>query len=75
MLKAVWAGALSWCKNQSPLCHFSGLFVGGSQAIVSTHSSETADLLLVLEEPSPCACPVPSFKKRERERTQHCLDT
>ena len=26
MLKAVWAGALSWCKNQSLLCHFSGWF-------------------------------------------------
>ena len=23
-LKAVWAGALSWCRKQSPLCHFSG---------------------------------------------------
>ena len=26
MLKAVWAGALSWCRNQSPLCHFCGCF-------------------------------------------------
>ena len=25
-LKVVWARALSWCKNQSPLCHFSGRF-------------------------------------------------
>ena len=55
MLKAVWAGALSWCKNQSPLCHFSGPFITGSHAVVSTHSSKTADLPFILEEQTPCA--------------------
>ena len=74
MLKDVQAGSLSWCKNQSPLCHFSGLFIEGSQATVSTHSNKTADLLLVLEEPSPCALSH-HLRERERERNQHCLDT
>ena len=43
MLNAVWAGALSWCKNQFPLCHFPvDIFITGFHTVFSTHSSETA---------------------------------
>jgi len=53
---AMWAGALSWCRNQSPLCHFSGRFRRRlSHTIVSTQSSKTPDLLFVLEEQTACA--------------------
>ena len=55
MLMIVWLGALSWCKNQSPSATFLDIFVSGSHAIISTYSSKTADLLLVLEEQTPCS--------------------
>jgi hypothetical protein len=51
---------------QVPLAHYATLldvFVAGSHAIFSTHSSKTADLLFVLEEHSLFT--IPSTSKNE----------
>ena len=53
-LKAVWVVALSWCKNQSPLCQCSECFFSGTHANLSAHSSKTADMLCVLDEQTAC---------------------
>jgi len=71
-LKSVWAGALSSCKNQSPHCAtFLDVFVAGSYAIISTHSSKTADLLLSWREKN-FLCTVHPINIKNRN--QHCLD-
>jgi len=43
---------------------FLDVFVTGSHAILSTHSSKPADLLFLLEEQTPCALAHQHKKKR-----------
>ena len=43
------------------------VFVAGSNAIVSPHSSKTADILFVLDEQTPCA------KSHQHKKNQQCL--
>jgi hypothetical protein len=65
---------IAMVQEPIPLCHFSGLFIEGSQVIVSTHSSKSDALLLVLEEPSPCALSHHLKKKKsETEREKSTL--
>jgi len=70
MLKAVWVGALSWCKNQFPLCHF---FSFSSQALTPSFQHIQVKLLIYcLSWRNKLPVHYPTNTKT---RNQHCLNT